>query len=60
MTIFIQGIELRPDDKPKADALIQVVSKSTCSLDDAVKLADALGIKLHFIASSKPEPKETI
>lgn len=52
----ITGPALNPEDHDKARALITVVSKSTCSLDDAVKLADALGLTLHLTATSKPKP----
>lgn len=60
MNIFgsIHGPDLRFEDRDKAAALVAVVSKSTASLSDAVTLADALGLKLHLIASSTPEPKE--
>lgn len=60
MNIFgnIHGPDLRFEDRIKADALVRVVAKSTASLDDATKLADALGLKLSIIATSKPEPKE--
>lgn len=60
MNIFgnVQGPELRFEDRDKAEALVRVVTKSTASLDDAVELAEALGLTLHLTASSKPQPKE--
>lgn len=49
---------LKPEDRPKAKALLAVVCKSTASLADVVTLADELGLKLHFSATSKPEPEK--
>lgn len=54
----INGTNLRHEDRDKAAALVTVVGKSTASLSDAVALAEALGLNLHLVASSKPEPKE--
>lgn len=60
MTIFesVFGAGLNPEDRVKAEALVRVVTKSTCSLDDSVKLADALGLVLQISAFSKPKPKD--
>lgn len=48
---------IRTEDQEKATALLGVVTKSTASLGDVVKLADALGLTLHFVAKSKPIPE---
>ena len=45
------------EDQKKARALLNVVSKSAASLDDVVKLADALGFTLQLSVHAKPEPK---
>lgn len=50
--------DIKPEDRPKAEALLNVVTKSTANLGDVVKLADALGLRLSLIASSKPDEKE--
>ena len=42
-------------DRTKANALLGVVCKSTASLGDVVKLADALGLNLQLQAKSKPK-----
>ncbi|GGJ55842.1 hypothetical protein [Glutamicibacter ardleyensis] len=52
--------ELRREDYGKAKALIGVISKSTASLSDVVKLADALGLNLSISASSKPLPEPPV
>lgn len=52
--IYSPSPGLKPEDRTKAQALVTVVAKSTASLDDAVKLADALGLILQISAASKP------
>lgn len=61
-TIFeaVFGAGLNPEDRVKAEALVRVVAKSTASLDDAVKLADALGLVIQISATSKPKPKDEV
>ena len=53
----LYGSGLKSEDQSKAQALLGVVCKSTASLGDVVLLADALGLKLKFVAESKLEPE---
>ncbi|PRA13333.1 hypothetical protein CQ010_01415 [Arthrobacter sp. MYb211] len=52
--------ELRHEDHAKGHALMAVIAKSTASISDVVKLADALDLNLHISASSKPKPEPKI
>lgn len=45
------------EERDKATALINVVAKSTASLSDVVRLADALDLNLSLYATPKPKPK---
>ena len=44
-----------PKDRPKAEALLAVVCKSTASLADVAALADALDLQLSISEASKPK-----